>query len=154
MENKHAGILLLTTVVLFSILVFSFNTALASIVNESCTHGNSCPMHATLFFQNVVSYTILGLLAALGIYITFFMKETKEKTLTEEKKKRKLDSLNEEETKIYKIIQREQGSTYQSDLVKETKLTKVKITRILDKLEGKGLLERRRRGMSNILILK
>ena len=33
-------------------------------------------------------------------------------------------------------------------------LNKVKITRILDKLEGMGILERKRRGMTNVVILK
>ncbi|MBI4983154.1 MarR family transcriptional regulator [Candidatus Woesearchaeota archaeon] len=52
------------------------------------------------------------------------------------------------------LVLREQGSAYQSDLIKETRLTKVKVTRILDKLEGRGLIERKRRGMTNIVILK
>ena len=47
-----------------------------------------------------------------------------------------------------------EGSVLQSELVSTTGLTKVKVTRILDKLEGKGLIERRRRGMTNIVILK
>jgi uncharacterized membrane protein len=42
---------------------------------------------------------------------------------------------------------------YQSDLVKETKLTKVKITRILDKMEAKKIIKRQRRGMTNIVFL-
>jgi uncharacterized membrane protein len=52
------------------------------------------------------------------------------------------------------IILRENGSVYQSDIVRETKQSKVKITRILDQLEGKGLIERKRRGMTNIVVLK
>ena len=43
---------------------------------------------------------------------------------------------------------------FQSSLVNETKLSKVKVTRILDRLEGKSLIERKRRGMSNVIILK
>ena len=43
---------------------------------------------------------------------------------------------------------------YQSDVMKELELSKVKVTRILDRLEGKGILERKRRGMTNIVILK
>ena len=31
---------------------------------------------------------------------------------------------------------------------------KVKITRLLDKLEAKDLIERKRRGMNNIVVLK
>jgi len=38
--------------------------------------------------------------------------------------------------------------------VEETGFTKVKITRILDSLEGNGLIERKRRGMTNIIILR
>ena len=52
------------------------------------------------------------------------------------------------------VLLREEGSVYQSDLIKETKLTKVKVSRVLDKLEGKGLIERKRRGMTNIIVLK
>ena len=52
------------------------------------------------------------------------------------------------------IVLREEGSVYQSDIIKETKLTKVKVTRILDKLEGKKLIDRKRRGMTNIVVLK
>jgi uncharacterized membrane protein len=33
-------------------------------------------------------------------------------------------------------------------------MTKVKVSRILDSLETKNLLERRRRGMSNVVVLK
>jgi len=43
---------------------------------------------------------------------------------------------------------------FQSELVDENGYTKVKVTRILDKLEGRGLIERRRRGMTNVVILK
>ena len=31
---------------------------------------------------------------------------------------------------------------------------KVKITRVIDRLEGKNLIERRRRGMTNVVVFK
>ena len=43
---------------------------------------------------------------------------------------------------------------FQSELVEKTGHTKVKMTRILDKLEAKGLIERRRKGMTNLVFLK
>jgi uncharacterized membrane protein len=43
---------------------------------------------------------------------------------------------------------------YQSDLIKETEFSKVKITRILDKMESKDVIDRKRRGMTNIIVLK
>lgn len=65
-----------------------------------------------------------------------------------------LSSLDEEEKTIYDKIKEKEGSAYQSDLVKETQFSKVKITRVLDKLEHKGIIERKRRGMTNIVVLK
>ena len=46
------------------------------------------------------------------------------------------------------------GSYTTADLIKETDYTKVHMTRILDKMEGKRILERKRRGMTNIVVLK
>jgi uncharacterized membrane protein len=43
---------------------------------------------------------------------------------------------------------------FQSDIIEKTKLNKVKITRILDSLEAQNLIERKRRGMTNLVILK
>ena len=62
--------------------------------------------------------------------------------------------MDEEEKRLYNIIKDKDGSAYQSDLVKETDFSKVKITRVLDKLEHKGIIERKRRGMTNIVVLK
>ena len=47
-----------------------------------------------------------------------------------------------------------EGSAYQSDLIKATGYSKVKVTRILDKMESKGIVERKRRGMANIIVMK
>ena len=62
--------------------------------------------------------------------------------------------LDEEEKLIYNILKNKNGSAYQSDLIKETGFSKVKITRILDKLELSEILERKRRGMTNIVVLR
>jgi uncharacterized membrane protein len=143
----------------FFLVVMSFNNALESIVNENCTHGPTCPMHTTLGTQKIISYSLIGLLVLIGLFVTFFIKEKKlpaetKKVLTEEEKKHKLEHLDEEEKKVMGLLIQNQGSMYQSDVLKETQLSKVKVTRILDKLEGKQLLERKRRGMTNIVILK
>ncbi|MBI2661420.1 MarR family transcriptional regulator, partial [Candidatus Woesearchaeota archaeon] len=62
--------------------------------------------------------------------------------------------LDEEEKSIYDRLKENNGSMYQSDLIKQTGFTKVKMTRLLDKLESKGILERKRRGTTNIAVLK
>ena len=164
MKNRYVGMLIVGVAVLFFILVLSFNNALNSIVNTSCTHGMECPMHFTLFTQEIISYSLIGLLVLIGIVIAFFMKDEhttiihnnheKKKELTEEEKKEKLESLDEEEKRVMNVILREDGSVYQSDIIKETGLGKVKVSRLLDKIEGRGLIERKRRGMTNVIILK
>ena len=159
MKNKHVGYLIIGVSLLFFFIVMSFNNALKTIVNTSCTHGVACPMHATVQTQEIISYGLMGLLLLVGLFMVFFMKDetiVKEmkKGLSKEDKERRLENLNEEERAVMNIILREEGSVFQSSLVNETKLSKVKVTRILDRLEGKKLIERKRRGMSNIVILK
>ena len=162
MNNKHVGYLVIGVAVFFFFIVMSFNNALSEIVDETCTHGDVCPMQTTLKTQKVVSYSLMALLVALGVFLLFFMKdapppilEIREKqSLGEKEKKEKLNNLIGDEKKIMEVLLREEGSVYQSDLIKETHLTKVKVSRVLDKLEGKGLIERKRRGMTNIIVLK
>ncbi len=62
--------------------------------------------------------------------------------------------LKPEERELYNLIEKADGAIFQAELVEKSGFTKVKITRILDRLEGRGIIERRRRGMTNIVILK
>jgi len=43
---------------------------------------------------------------------------------------------------------------FQSSLMEKMEIGKVKATRLLDKLEAKQIIERKRRGMNNIVVLK
>ena len=160
MKNKYVGFLVMGIAILLFFIVLSFNNALETIVNTACVHGESCPMQVTLQTQERISYGLMGLLILFGGFMAFFMKdhiysegEIRKTKLSDEKKKRLISGLNEDERKIVDLIQAKEGSVYQSDLIKESGINKVKVTRILDGLEGKGLVERKRRGMTNIVIL-
>ena len=162
MKNKHVGSLILGMAIVFLFIVMSFNSALETIVRTSCTHGISCPMEITLKTQKAVSYSLIGILIVVGGFIAFFMKSSEgvvhhhhhKKEMSKEDKSKKLETLDEAERTIMNIVLREDGSVYQSDLIKETKRSKVQVSRVLDKLEGKGLVERKRRGMTNVIVLK
>jgi uncharacterized membrane protein len=65
-----------------------------------------------------------------------------------------LKSLQDDERKVYDLIVNAEGFMFQNDLIEKTGYSKVKVSRILDKLEMKGIVERRRRGMANIVVLK
>ena len=63
-------------------------------------------------------------------------------------------SLKEEQQIIYQIILDEDGMMAQSDIVEKTGLSKSNVSRTLDVLESMGLVEKRRRGMGNLIMLK
>ncbi|MFH2105847.1 MAG: MarR family transcriptional regulator [Candidatus Micrarchaeota archaeon] len=170
MENKTVGYLLIVIAVLMGFIIFSFNSALTNIVNDSCTHGVTCPMWGTINFETSVSSVVLLIILIVGVYFAFFYKErtitiTKTKTrvirqqiepkeITKENYQKVLSTLDEEEKMVLNMIIESKGTIFQSDLVIRTNLNKVKVTRVLDKLEGREIIERKRRGMTNVVILK
>lgn len=63
------------------------------------------------------------------------------------------DRLANNERDIYKTILDADGVLAQSDIVEETDLSKATVSRTLDSLETKNLIERKRRGMGNMVLL-
>jgi uncharacterized membrane protein len=129
-------------------------------------------MWGTIRFQTNVGLGIMLLVSLVGLYIIFFTKDelpvVKEvhketKIIREQFKPKKFDKknyskllndLNSDEKKIVSELLNNNGTLFQSKIVEYTGQSKVKITRILDKLESKGIIERKRRGMTNIVFLK
>ncbi len=62
--------------------------------------------------------------------------------------------LSREEKIIWSILRKNKGAVLQSRLVQESGFSKVKITRILNLLETRDLIERKRMGMSNLVVAK
>lgn len=174
MKNKHVGYLIIAIALVIGIIIYLFNRALTSIVAETCTHGPTCTMWSTIDYQTYISLILMFIIFIIGIYMIFFNKDQRDKEIKslrdkeierkEEKEnmvfdKEKYEKIvgqlkDNEEKQIYEKIIEKQGSIYQSVLVSETTFSKVKVTRILDRLEGKHLIERKRRGMTNIILLK
>ncbi len=167
MKNRTVGFLIIGIAILIGFIIFSFNRALTSIVNTSCPHGPTCPMWETINFQTNISIGIMAFVIIIGLYLIFFNNEeriiTKVKRIKQQVETRKitkenyqkiLNTLNNDEKIVFDKIIESEGTLFQSDLVEKTNFTKVKITRVLDKLEGRGLIERKRRGMTNVIILK
>ena len=121
--------------------------------HENQLDMNQCPAHkSNASWMFTIAYGISFIMLGAGLYLIFMFKPALEEP-KKEFKQVDLTKLDEEEKKIYETIKAKGGSAYQSDLIKETEFTKVKITRILDKLELNGILERKRRGMTNIVVL-
>ena len=161
MENKYVGYLMLGVSILIIIIILFFNSALKEIIAESCgeVHSLSCPMKKTVDGQTDIAVGVVGLLIIMSL-VLIFSKPQKEiifKTRTIEKKikKKEVDTsdLKSEEKKVFELI-KENKVIFQADLIEKTGFGKAKMTRIIDKLEGKGMVERKRRGMNNVVVLR
>ncbi|MDG6935012.1 MAG: MarR family transcriptional regulator [Nitrososphaerota archaeon] len=63
-------------------------------------------------------------------------------------------TLKDDEMKVYQTVLDAGGVMNQGDLVAKSGLSKTTVSRTLDLLESKGLVEKRRRGMGNVVLLK
>ncbi len=157
MKNKNVGYLIVGIAVLIVAIVLIFNSALEDIIDTTCDHGTTCQMYDTLSVQTNLSLVIAGVVLVIGLFL-IFAKEEKEviikKVKVKEKRKRiDMSKLSADEKKLVKILQREKGATFQKSIAEELEIGKVKMTRLLDKLESKEIVERKRRGMNNIVVL-
>lgn len=162
MENKYVGYFLIGISFLMIFIIFMFKTALTSFVDASCTiaHGSDyCPMYDTIDQQTYLSLGIVFILIIVGLILILSKSHEKIiiKTKTIEKKPQKkiinTSGLKSEEKQILKIIQ-ENKTIFQAELIEKSGFGKAKITRVLDRLEGNGFIERKRRGMTNVVVLK
>jgi|SRR3989344_1934050 len=162
MENKYVGYLLLGISLLIVIIIFMFQSALTSFVDASCTlaHGqDSCPMYETIDKQTYLALGIVGILIIVSVILIFSKQPeriiVKTKTVQKKLKKKILDTqgLTTQEKQVLALII-ESGTIFQADLIEKTNLGKAKMTRIIDRLEGRGFVERKRRGMTNVVVLR
>jgi hypothetical protein len=130
-------------------------------VNETIDNENKVEcLHDPVRLIPFIGGGLLALtLAAFGAYLIIISKnkKTSEDTQTTTQnliKKPNLKDLNPDEVLLYNKVVEAEGTIFQAELAEKTGFTKVKVTRILDRLEGRGLIDRRRRGMTNVVILK
>ena len=162
MKNKNVGYLIIGIAVVIGFIILIFNIGLRNIVGETCTHGPSCTIYDTIKSQTYLSLAIAGVILVIGLFLIFAKEETKiiTKTKTKKvpvlKKREPIDysKFKGEEKVVLKTIEDADGTIFQSNLVEKSGFSKVKVSRILDRLESQDLLERKRRGMTNVVILR
>ncbi len=156
MENKTAGWIITGIAFLMGVIVWIFNNALKRIVGDTCTHGDSCSMYDTIAIQTWVSLAIVGVVLVIGVVLMFIKPKEKiiVKTIREKKKKKDYSGLDKKEKEVVDLLLSEGNAMFQADLMEKLNIGKVGATRLLDKLESKQIIERKRRGMNNIVVLK
>ena len=156
MENKKVGLIIMGIAILMAVIVVIFNFTLKQITSQSCSMGTSCSMYTSITIQTWISLSITAIILIIGI-VMFFSKPKEKiviKIKKEKKKKLDLSKLDKNEKELIEILQKENGAIFQNTLMEKLGIGKVGITRLLDKLEAKQFVERKRRGMNNIVVLK
>lgn len=165
MKPRYLGIIILVVSVAIIISIFSLNNSFSEknilICTEICSlqKETTCSMEACLYnleynSNKGILVVVIGLFSAFLAGIGFYLSLTKEDELIK-KKKYDITKLTKEEKNVFLFVKNDkEKNTYQSKIVEEFNFPKSKVTRILDKLEQQGLIERKRRGMSNLIVLK
>lgn len=156
MRNRNVGFLIVGLAFIIGIIIWIFNVSMKSLLGDSCSMGPSCSMYAGLATQTYLTLAVAGIILVIGLFL-IFSKENERIVVKKEKlKKRKinLEGLSREEREVIKLLQQENNAVFQASLMEKLNIGKVKATRLLDKLEAKQLIERKRRGMNNIIVLR
>jgi uncharacterized membrane protein len=124
--------------------------------------GNIVELNQSPSIYNSVDLVVAGfssfILGSSLIYLLLIERNDKARTNTSlitEKWSKLLEEIsNPDEKRIVEIIIDEGGTMFQSELVEKSGYSKSKVSLVLDKLEAKRILERKRRGMTNAVVLK
>ena len=156
MRNKYVGWLIIGIGLIVGLLVLIFNYTLKKLIGDTCTHGPICSMYDTVAIQTWISLAIIIIIIVIGLAIMFTKPKERIiiKKVQEKKKKLDLSKLDKDEKSVINLLLNEGKAVFQADLMEKLEIGKVKTTRLLDKLEAKQLIERKRRAMNNIVVLK
>jgi uncharacterized membrane protein len=158
-NQKTIGYMLMGISIILFFLVLSFTQTIMDLrleLHKTCPlPPEACPYKSSVPIESVAAFVFVITTGIFGLFLTFTAKQT-ERALTQQKEKFKeiAKSLQGDEKKVFDIITASDGFVFQGDLIAKTGYSKVKVSRILDRLETKNIIERRRRGMSNVVVLK
>jgi len=157
-KSGFVGVIFVASIVVLGIKLLNPTPVQIFVENET-TLVNQIPGLFT-YTDTLIMIIAVCLLNVSGMYLLFFdsrPQSTSAGTAVLEERKKSWESiaktLKEDEQKIYTAII-EEGIIAQSELVEKTGLSKSNVSRALYVLESRGLIERKRLGMGNMVLLK
>ncbi len=159
MDKTTIGVIL----IVFALVVAGFTLwvtedlkKLNQFLHKDCSlPADICPFNTLVPSESIIGSLISAVLAGFGVFLIILGKrEVKDKIVGSKKIDQAAKQLIGDEKILYDAIFASDGTIFQTQLVEKSNLDKVRVSRALDKLEGKGLIERKRHGMSNVIILK
>jgi len=162
-NSKLVGYILIIIAISLAIITYFFTTKIQDSYMQACSNTcsadpemNYCPHeHAWPIETFIASFFILAILA-LAILLIFLDKFSEGGKINEKeiRFKEAYKLANKDERKILELLKENSWIMFQSEIVERSGFSKVKVTRLLDKLEARGYVERKRRGMTNVVIFK
>ena len=164
MNPRYLGMAVITISLVVLASLFYLNNILSKQSLENCVEfcklqkDSSCSIESCKAngqhndHEKIISALelLVAFLAGLGFYLSL----TKAEKIIEQKKY-DITKLNSEEKKVFYFIKENKDKgVYQSNVVEHFNFPKSKVSRILDRLEQIGIIERKRRGMTNIIFLR
>lgn len=157
---RYVGIVLIVLSIVLFVIMYNFSNTMLEIIDSGqigvCESFEACP-HVMILNQAYVGYFLSFVILIIGIFLVIYGGKKGAELEPAGKKDKWEDvvkTLKGDEKEIYEKIIISEGVIFQSDLVEQSGFPKAKISRILDKMEARGLLERKRRGMANAVVLK
>ena len=164
MKPRYLGLVIIAISLVVLASLFYLNSILSKQSLENCIEfcnlqkDSSCSLESCKAngqhndHEKIIS--ALELLIAFLIGIGFYLSLTKAEKIIEQKEY-DLTKLNSEEKKVFLFIKENKDKgIYQSNIVEHFNFPKSKVSRILDRLEQTEIIERKRRGMTNIIFLR
>ncbi len=159
MNTKTIGIIFILFAVVLAIFTAWLTEDLKKLnafLHKDCTlPADVCPFNTLVPSESIVGFSISVIMAAFGVLLIIISrKDVKGKMVESRKIEDAVKMLVGDEKIVYDTIVASEGTIFQTQLVEKSGLDKVRVSRVLDKLEGRGLIERKRHGMSNVIVIR
>jgi DNA-binding transcriptional ArsR family regulator len=164
--DKNAGVALATVMLALSLFIVALKLVQPASIRVVVSASNGTETLTSIpglyTFTDMLTVSVSMLLAGLCVsYLVFSTRETSEQpigqTLLDERRtgwESLSKTLKEDEATVYQAILDAGGVMNQGDIGTKVGLSKTTVSRTLELLESRGLIEKRRRGMGNVILLK
>ncbi len=151
--NKKEALCLGIFLVSFFLIGFLFFSSMNNSINLTLQNGKTVTSTVPAHFSLASAIALIILSAINGASLVYYSLNIGQKLQLSKKQSLGLKMLEGDVRKVYEYLL-EKEECLQKDLVYELKLPKVKVTRILDKLDKKGLIKRISYGKTNKIVLE
>jgi len=157
LNTRYLGIILIILSIALFVMMYNFSQATLDLIDSGgivCGEGHETCPHVEVLNQAYLGYFLALIILIIGVFLVIFGGKPPAPEGKENKWEETLKTLTGDEKEIYGKAMESEGVIFQSDLVEKSGFPKAKVSRILDRMEARGLLERKRRGMTNAVVLK